>query len=287
MRNQQRRLVTFALLLSVMVGCGAESPPAETAVRRKGRTVGTIPAKERSTAGAPIPITMKSLMHPVKEGMQVLEQTSERVVFAGQPGDIYSLTLKKGKHGLPEDVTELRSVIRKQAAGENGGIVQVEKIDVHGLNAFLFLTKDVGERFQGYRYVGRCVIPAEDCWFELRMDCVDMGPAGSREAAAQLQLQSDGEVEYESIPREAPPTPGPQPGPDAKRIKGWARDPYASEFDAQANLSVSDDPKYDEHFPNHPLSRLRREFPEIIDGLVVSDELRASAARAAGERGQD
>ena len=110
-RNQQRRLVTFALLLSVMVGCGAESPPAETAVRREGRTVGTIPANERSTAGAPIPITMKSLMHPVKEGMQVLEQTSERVVFAGQPGDIYSLTLKKGKHGLPEDVTELRSVI--------------------------------------------------------------------------------------------------------------------------------------------------------------------------------
>ena len=277
----QRLPLTAIMLVALLIGCGTDEPGAATSERLESTTADRS-EKSQSHGGAPIPVTMKSLMHPVRDGMQVLEQTSERVVFAGEPGDIYSLTLKQGDPGLPNDITELRQVIRRQAAAENGGIVQVEKIDVKGLKAFLFLTKDVGTKFRGYRYVGRCVIPAEGCWFEVRMDCVEMGTTGQREAVATDELLRNGDVKYEPVPPDAPPTPGGPPGPGARRIKGWSRDPYDAAYDSQANLTVSDDPKYDELIPSHPLSRLRREFPDILDRLVVSDELRASAERLNG-----
>ena len=41
-------------------------------------------------------------------------------------------------------------------------------------------------------------------------------------------------------------------------IKGWARDPYDETFTKGFLMNMSEDEKYDKHFPDHPLSELRR-----------------------------
>jgi hypothetical protein len=64
----------------------------------------------------------------------------------------------------------------------------------------------------------------------------------------------------------------PPQDPNAMRLKGWFRDPYDPLYDSIASYTVSDEPQYDEHFPQHPLSRIRRKFPEILDDLELSNE---------------
>ncbi len=61
------------------------------------------------------------------------------------------------------------------------------------------------------------------------------------------------------------------PRKDEKRIKGWFKDPYNKKFDSSANYSETDRPQYDSVFPQHSLSRLRREFPTIVESLVIPD----------------
>jgi hypothetical protein len=53
----------------------------------------------------------------------------------------------------------------------------------------------------------------------------------------------------------------------------WMVDPYNSEYDSIARYNLSDDEKYDENFPDHPLSRSRNYLKSVIDELVLSESL--------------
>ena len=121
--------------------------------------------------------------------------------------------------------------------------------------------------------MARCVIPFKDASFEIRMDSIEMTVAtGAREAVAIVSLGTD--IEYEEIPANSVPIPGPKLGKSTgKRIKGWFADPYDPAFDSAAVLSISDDKKFDEHFPDHPLSRLRAKFPVVIEKLKIKSSL--------------
>lgn len=85
----------------------------------------------------------------------------------------------------------------------------------------------------GYRYIGRCLIPVDGGWYEVRMDALPFGPTGKREAFLNIKLNLLANPTMEKIPVEAPPTPGNPPHkPGDKRIKGIFKDPYDAKFDA-------------------------------------------------------
>ena len=220
-------------------------------------------------------LTIEMVQLDVKEHWKQVESNETRVVYMGDPGDVYYVTLNKEAPGLPKvtDEPALRDYFRKAAQKEQGGIVHVEVTKVHDLEAVIYLTKEIREQIRGYRYVARCVLPLKDASFEIRMDAIEMTVAtGAREAVAMASLGTD--LEYEEIPANAAPTPGPKLGKSTgKRIKGWFADPYDMAFDSAAVLSISDDKKFDEHFPDHPLSRMRAKFPVVIEKLKIDSSL--------------
>ena len=79
--------------------------------------------------------------------------------------------------------------------------------------------------------------------------------------------------EYEDVPDDAPAHPL---FPDSKpvgKVKDWFKDPYDSKYDKSALYNLADQEKYDDKFPNHPLSRARRKLERIIDSIVFSPEI--------------
>lgn len=116
-----------------------------------------------------------------------------------------------------EDVDALRDHVRKQAATEQGGIVQADIIQVDDHTAAYFITKDTIPNSMGYRYVGRCVIRFDGGWYEFRMDVTPVGRTGKREAFLGVQLNLYANANMEEIPPEAPPIPG-SPPENASRV---------------------------------------------------------------------
>lgn len=47
---------------------------------------------------------------------------------------------------------------------------------------------------------------------------------------------------------------------------GWSKDPYDESFTRGIPMNLSEDPKFDQTFPNHPLTQLRSFLRRIIDG---------------------
>jgi len=80
-------------------------------------------------------------------------------------------------------------------------------------------------------------------WFIIKMQCDERGITGIREAALLLTAQQEGKVTIT---------------PDGKVAGDWN----------------PDDQRHDEKFPDHPVSRLRREFGSIKETLRIHDTIK-------------
>ena len=265
--NRLRLLSTISLI--VLCGCPADEPQQTLNHSTSTSLQGEATAGALSAGGNNV---LNRATLAAAADWTVRNSTDDHIVWAGGPGNTYTLTYHKGESQLPlDDVDALRQSIRNLAAAEQGGIVQVDTIMVDGYDAAYFLTKDTVEDSMGYRYVGRCVIPLDDGWYEMRVDAVETGPTGQRETFVNVQLGIGANVEYEEIPPAAPPTPGSTGRSTGRRIKGWYKDPYNPEFDAMASYSDTDDIKYDARFRKHALSRIRATFPDIVSSIQIAN----------------
>ena len=267
-------LFTLPILLS---GCPADSPqerPPVTALPDDAHQ-GTVPktdSQDTVQPDEPASVdTPQGINIPDSVGWKTVKSTPQSTVWTGQPGNTYTLTTHSGQPKASlDDVDALRDHVRKQAAAEQGGIVQADIIQVDDHTAAYFITKDTIPNSMGYRYVGRCVIPFDGGWYEFRMDATAVGRTGKREALLGVQLNLYANAKMEEIPPEAPPTPGRRKRKSTgKRIKGLFKDPYDARFDASSNYWVTDDAKFDSQFPQHELSRVRARFPKIIDSIEI------------------
>src|SRR5574341_218771 len=95
------------------------------------------------------------------------------------------------------------------------------------------------------------MIPREEATCVVSSTCRECGVTGTREAPVTAQLAGEGRLEIERFPT-----------PDATgaggRVRNWFQDPYDPQYQGRILRSMGDDEKYDELFPHHPLSRLRR-----------------------------
>ncbi|MEL6106756.1 MAG: hypothetical protein AAFU85_11985 [Planctomycetota bacterium] len=212
---------------------------------------------------------------PGSEAWKVVKSTENSTTWLEKPGNYMIVTDHDGELTYPlDDVDALRSSVRKQAAKENGGLVEAVLVQRRGKTVGYFITKDVYKNLNGYRYVGRCVIPGDGGWREIRMESLPVGTTGMREAVLAARLNLYANMKMEPVPPQAPPTPGPaikaKNGKPQERIQGWFFDPYDSRFDASANYTKTDRAEYDGMFPTHHLSRLRQRFPELL-GIELQD----------------
>jgi hypothetical protein len=195
-----------------------------------------------------------------------------KALWADSEGDILAVNFIPGRPDIPppsQGPAGLRAYFRNQCIAQGGGIVEVDVVTLHGIECARLLIK-ARQKPAGFTFQGTCVIPRQDFSFVIRVQCLERSATGMREAAVMMiELPNP---EYEPGPGQPDLPPLPDEAPRG-RIKGWFKDPYDPQFDLIALRTLADDEKYDESFPKHPLSRVRRKFRAILQTLQFGPEV--------------
>ena len=104
---------------------------------------------------------------------------------------------------------------------------------------------------RGLVYVFSLDIAYEDCLIQTKGWFEETGDSGLREARVLDEKLANGEV---SLP-----------------LKGWQSDPFDPDLNLDFARNLSEDPKYDAVFPDHPLSICRSFISCAIDGIRTRD----------------
>ena len=105
-------------------------------------------------------------------------------------------------------------------------------------------------RKPAFVFTGMVWAPHEDGWLLWTIVDGEHGVTGTREAQITAELFNSGALTIE------------------KYESTWARDPYYAEYDGVDRSTLrymSDDEQYDERFPTHPLTHVRRVLNAITD----------------------
>jgi hypothetical protein len=150
------------------------------------------------------------------------------------------------------DVPRLRYELAVQTA-EVGGLVEAFVVTLGGVPALLQIVKLPFEDRPGQAFVASITVPKAECSAVLRLIAVESGMTGAREAAVLADVvQETG-------------------GPDAF----WTPHPYAPQTSPKLPWHRADDPRLDERFPDHPLSRARRWLRHVLNTARLSPEFAA------------
>ncbi len=190
-------------------------------------------------------------------------ERSEQWVVWGNAGDILSLAV------LPPVWKTFKPMEREywlddaRQMARPGGIVSVDSCRAAAHPAIEIIYKR--EEGLGYRYTGIVVVDFRTYWCQVTVVCGEGGTTGIREAVLTARLLDEGAIKIRKHPFYVRPFKR-----SSGYIEGWFTDPYDPKYKGKVLCSVSDNAKYDEEFPVHPLSRLRSTLKMVHESLQVS-----------------
>lgn len=185
------------------------------------------------------------------------------VIWRHENGDgigVYYFDLRPDIGARLEDIDELRSYYRDMVVGAGGGLIQVDVVHLQGVAAVETIVK-VPQEPTGMTYVASMTLPFAGFSFVIKAMCEENGVTGMREAV--VASKSDIEIDDSGCPLD------------------WAADPYDLQATAKVMCNKAEDPKFDEEFPLHPLSRCRQYMSEVKTVLSLSESVQ-TAARFSG-----
>ena len=165
--------------------------------------------------------------------------------FRNADGDVAELNIFDIPPNLAaplEDLDALRrdSVVSMAASG--GGLIELDPVTLHGLPAFRQIIKLPLPGRSGVGYIATFTLPRADRSLVFKFQCLEEGVTGMRDSMAFSRFMTD-HANGRS--------------PD-EMMRYWAQHPYAPEVQGGLPRNWSEDPWWDQHFPQHPLSRARR-----------------------------
>ncbi|MEO1053581.1 MAG: hypothetical protein AAFX87_23300 [Bacteroidota bacterium] len=143
------------------------------------------------------------------------------------------------------DMTALRSYYRNQIINVNGGLIQVDSIELKGYTAIKTIFK-VPQEPSGMTYLASLTIPFRNCSYVVKIQAAEVGTTGIRDTAIADQFLSQDKMAVSE-----------------DGLDGWNKDPYDPEFKKGNRMNASEDEQYDEQFPDHPLSIARNGLKRI------------------------
>ena len=143
-----------------------------------------------------------------------------------------------------KDVNVLRAFYRNIIAEINGGLIELELYKRQQFDIVKSIFK-IPQKPSGMTYIGSLTIPFSTCSFVLKVQAVESGATGMREAVVVNKFLSTGNFD------------------DAT----WSSDPYDKEFKTGSLMNKSEVQSFDIDFPDHPLSQVRTLLGEIEEGL--------------------
>ncbi len=155
-------------------------------------------------------------------------------VWRNRHGDLVTRAFVRMAWPLAETDEEFHAIAREHGASRNAGLVEAFRDDGRGY-AWWIHKKEHGT---GYVFVGMRIY-AHGIWTTMIGEC---GTTGVREAAVTQQLLASGELTVETY---------------EALFSSDPYDPTKSVSEVRLRRFLSDDEKWDEQFPEHPLTRTR------------------------------
>ena len=179
----------------------------------------------------------------------------EMRVWRDSQGDVLSLALLDEGHGLPElsDGTAVRRWSRSIAESRAAGLIEVRV--VAGTMGLIYKRLEI----PAYIFTGMLFMPSHETYMVWTIVAGERGTTGMREAFVTHELMNSGGLtlrDYEC---------------------SWAQDPYDATYrgvDRSVLRFVSDHECYDERFPEHPLSKIRRTLTALPASVHVVSSTR-------------
>jgi len=173
-------------------------------------------------------------------------------VWRSAEGDALSLAILLGR-GLPsaDDTLGLQRWGRDFAQGRGGGLIEV-RADTGDQGAVRLIYKRL--QMPAYIFTGMLFVPDTELTWVWTVVCGERGTTGLREAVVTTDLFEKGLLTIEDYER------------------SWAQDPYDPTYggvDRRVLRFVSDDESYDEGFPDHPLSNVRRVLADLPSSVRI------------------
>jgi hypothetical protein len=170
---------------------------------------------------------------PIEFDTTGMRRHDERIWFDPLTGDQVSLTVVESVPDLPaplDDVATLRERLTLDTAS-TGSLIEAHVVELDSVPAvFQLLKLPIPDQEHGLAFIAAFTLPKAECSVVLRVQCTESQPTGMREAMVI------GNVGVENA---FPPHP------------------YAPTVRGVLPFNIADDARWDEQFPDHPLTRAR------------------------------
>lgn len=187
-------------------------------------------------------------------------QTESVATYVNAAGDTLSLNYFASEPDIAADISDteaLRAFYRSAAESNHVAMVEVDPVQLAGLPAVRAILK-THLQLRGFAFIGSYSLPFSDCSYVIKVQSLEQGVTGMREAAV-MAMQTE--------PLEVDELTG--------TLVGWEQDPYDPSYRGNFMRNRADDSQFDSSFPAHPLSKVRAYLREISDELEMSQSIRA------------
>lgn len=168
-----------------------------------------------------------------------------------------SINFFDAKPDIPttKDIHSLRAFYRNQIATHNGGLVQVDFIDLKGYKAIKTIFK-IPQKPSGMVYLASFTIPFEKCSYVIKIQAPEEGMTGMRDSIIAQKLMKENKISIGD-----------------HGYVGWFKDPYGLEINENNLMNKSEEERYDIEFPEHPLSLARNLLQQIESEIEFESSL--------------
>jgi hypothetical protein len=147
-----------------------------------------------------------------------------------------------------KDIAGLRDFYRTLIAKRNGGLIQVDIINMKGHPTIKTIFK-IPQEPTGITYLASLTIPFKKCSYVIKLQAAEIGVTGIRDTMVSHKLQI------------------------TDKLSNWFEDPYNKHFNEGTRMNKSEHAAYDHEFPHHPLSQARLLLNKIEADIKLSEQL--------------
>jgi hypothetical protein len=193
-----------------------------------------------------LPIDPEHLPMP---GWQFSGSEPQIAFWRDSVGDVVSLALLPKASALPppSHTAALQTYCRRNAELQRAGLVELTCTEGANGASVTFVYKRL--ELPAFKFFGVILIPRSDVMWQWMVIAGERGTTGEREALVAAKMLEAGQLTVETY------------------AGMWARDPYDDAYDGVDRSTlryVSDAEEYDAEFPDHPLTKVRRELKRLV-----------------------
>lgn len=202
-------------------------------------------------------LSAKSLQFDTTDWSQV-EQTEHLVKWAHEHKllVVQSFPMPPNIPCPLDDLQGLRSFYRNGVAAIGGGLVLVDVHNIKGFSCIRTIFKILNEG-GGIHYVGGLTFPFAAHSFVIKVQCEDSELTSKRDLTIFEKLLNEGVLTLT----------------EDMIAPGWVQDPYDPHYNGPSLLNMAEAEKYDEMFPDHPLTQTRKILRHIEATIRFDDEV--------------